>query len=79
MREAKKATVGKCEGRKAYGEKAGEADVLALMRSLRRKKNGKRMSYARIAEELNNREMPTRTGAKWHTTTVQNILKRKIP
>lgn len=75
-RESVKASEGKCEGRKAYGEKEGEPEVVALMRSLRRKRRGRRMSFAKIAEELNSREIPTRTGAIWHPTTVQNILKR---
>ena len=75
-REAKKEATGKCEGRKPFGEKEGESEVLELMRSLRRKREGKRMSFARIAEVLNERNIPTRTGARWHTTTVQNILSR---
>lgn len=75
-REAKKDATGKCEGRKAFGEKDGESEVIDLMRSLRRKREGKRMSFAKIADELNARNVPTRTGAKWHTTTVQNILSR---
>ena len=76
-REAKKAQTGKCEGRKAFGEKEGEGEAVALMRSLRRKHSGKQMSFAKVADELNRRSIPTRTGARWQTTTVQNILKRK--
>ena len=76
-REAKKEATGQCEGRKPFGEKPGEANTIELMRSLRRKREGKRMSFARIADALNEREIPTRTGARWHTTTVQNILSRK--
>ena len=75
-REAKKDATGKCEGRKTFGEKEGEGEVIELMRSLRRKREGKRMSFAKIADELNTRYIPTRTGAQWHTTTVQNILSR---
>lgn len=75
-REAKKKTTGKCEGRKAFGEKPGEDEVVEMMQSLRRKRNGKRLSFARIAIELNNSRVPTRTGAAWHTTTVKNILTR---
>jgi len=75
-REAKKEATGKCEGRKAFGEKEGEGEALELMKALRRKREGKRMSFARIAEELNNRQVPTRTGKSWYTTTVKNILSR---
>lgn len=77
-REAKKAASGKCEGRKAFGEKNGELATVELMRSLRRKRNGKRLSFAKIASELNRRFVATRTGAKWQTTTVRNILSRRV-
>jgi len=77
-REAKKAQTGKCEGRKAFGEREGEQATIALMRSLRRKRSGKQMSFAKIAEELNRQGVSTRTGAPWQTTTVQNILKRRM-
>ncbi len=76
-REAKKEATGKCEGRKAFGEKLGELEVVEQMRSLRRKRAGKRMSFAKIAVELNRLGVPTRTGAQWHTTTVKNILSRR--
>lgn len=75
-REAKRERQGKCEGRKAFGEKEGEGEVIRLMRFLRRKREGKQMSFARIAAELNGRGIRTRMGARWHTTTVANILKR---
>lgn len=75
-REAKKAKTGKCEGRKAFGEKNGEAKIVELMRGLRRKRAGTRLSFAKIAQELNRQSVPTRTGAKWQTTTVRNILSR---
>jgi DNA invertase Pin-like site-specific DNA recombinase len=75
-REAVKQRDGKCEGAKAFGEKPGEREVVDLMRSLRRKRNGKRLSFAKLAAELNQRAVPTRTGAKWQTTTVRNILTR---
>jgi len=75
-REAVRDKIGKCEGRKAFGEKAGECETVHLMRALRRKRAGKRMSFAKIAVEMNRRSVPTRTGAVWHTTTVKNILQR---
>ena len=77
-REAMKATNGKCEGRKFFGEVDPEEQAtLKLMKSLRRKRKGqKQLSYAKIAKELNSQGIPTRTGAPWQTTTVQNILKR---
>jgi DNA invertase Pin-like site-specific DNA recombinase len=75
-RAAVKQKTGKCEGRKAFGEKPGERETVDLMRALRRKRNRKRMSFAKIAVELNSRKIQTRTGAVWHTNTVKNILAR---
>ena len=48
-----------------------EQAVIALMQELRRS----RMSYAKIAEELDSRNIPTRCGGKWQTSTVYDILK----
>jgi DNA invertase Pin-like site-specific DNA recombinase len=75
-REAKRQRTGRCEGRKPFGEKSGEGEAIELMRFLRRKRAGKRMSFAKIALELNRRKIPTRADAVWHTTTVKNILQR---
>jgi len=77
-REAKKEKTGRCEGRKAYGERNGEQAVIELMRSLRNGSDGKSMSFSRIAETLQAQNVPTRTGARWYTTTVKNILERGI-
>lgn len=76
LRRAREAT-GECEGRKAFGEKLGELEVVEQMKSLRRKRAGKRMSFAKIAVELNRLGVSTRTGAQWYTTTVKNILSRR--
>jgi len=55
------------EGRKPFGFRASEAGTVELILALRRKPRGKpRMSYQAIASELNNRAIPTRTGAPWH-------------
>lgn len=78
-RQAQKAVTGKCEGRKAFGEKPGEEEICEKMRSLRRRRNGKRLSFSRIAATLNEQQVPTRTGAPWQTTTVRNILCRRLP
>ena len=66
---------GRCEGRKPFGEKDGEADTLILIRSLRRKpKGGSRKSFAAIAEKLNRDEVITRTGKPWHPEVVRRLL-----
>lgn len=70
---------GKCEGRKAYGEKPGEAEIVARIKELRRKPvKGDRLSYAAIAERLNAEKLPTRQGKQWQPSTVQNVCKRTV-
>src|SRR5690606_19945671 len=69
---------GRCEGRKPFGTRPGEAESLALMRRLRRKlPGGKRASFADIADTLNAKGIPTRTGAPWRARTVHGILGRR--
>ena len=70
---------GKCEGRKAYGEKPGESEIVARIKELRRKPvKGDRLSYAAIAERLNAEKLPTRQGSQWQPSTVQNVCKRTV-
>jgi DNA invertase Pin-like site-specific DNA recombinase len=76
-RVRKRRAEGKCEGRKAFGDKEGEAEVLAYIRKLYRKpRGGDRLSYAAIAARLNAENIPTRTGKSWAPGTVYGILKR---
>jgi DNA invertase Pin-like site-specific DNA recombinase len=66
-----------CEGRKPYGYHPAEQEVLNLMKQLRRKAPKQaRRSYAAIAQILNARAIPTRTGGKWQPRTVYGILSR---
>jgi hypothetical protein len=68
---------GKCEGRKPYGEKAGEAETLAYIRQLRRKpRNRPVRSFTRIAAQLNAEHVPTRSGQPWNTENVRKLLRR---
>ena len=77
-REALREKDGRCEGRKPYGCLEGEQEGLKLIKSLHRKPKGKkRMSYQRIAEELNKRGIKPRAADKWEPMTVYNILNRK--
>ena len=67
----------KCEGRKAYGERPGEAAIVQRIIKLRRKPRGRdRLSFAAIAERLNEDGIPTRMGRPWRASAVQNIIKR---
>ena len=64
---------GKCEGRKRYSEKAPE--VIESIKILRRKPKGKRrMTYAKVAEALNDRGFKTMTGKTFSGPLVTRIL-----
>jgi len=78
-RARKRAEDGRCEGRKPFGDRPGEELAIERMKLLRRKQQGKerRMSFAKIAEAMNDEGFQTRTGARWKASTVQQILKRK--
>jgi DNA invertase Pin-like site-specific DNA recombinase len=74
---ARRAT-GRCEGRKPYGSRPREAEVVAMIHKLRRKpRGGKRLSFAAIADRLNAERCPTRTGKPWAPETVRQIALRK--
>jgi len=77
-RKRTKAEMGHYEGRKRYGDSEGEAEIIALMKSLRRKRpNQKRMSYNKIAKELQERGIKTRSGSSnWKSNTIRRILVR---
>jgi DNA invertase Pin-like site-specific DNA recombinase len=71
-RQRKREQLGWCEGRKAFGYRAGEQDVIVRMKELR--KAGR--TYAQIADELNANDVATRTaGARWHDSSVRGILR----
>jgi site-specific DNA recombinase len=79
-RDAKRQETGRCEGRKPYGEKPGEAEVLARIFTMRRgARNKDRMSFAAIADRLNADGVPTRTGKTWAPATVYGIVKSQRP
>lgn len=73
-RQRKRAATGRCEGRKFFGEKPGEADILREMHTAR--SHG--MSYDAIADLLNESDTPTRMGGRWWGPTVSKILNREI-
>lgn len=76
-RQRKKRATGRCEGRKPFGERPGEAEAVAYIVKLRRKpKGGERLSFAAIAGRLNAEGVSTRTGRPWAPETVRGIAKR---
>jgi DNA invertase Pin-like site-specific DNA recombinase len=70
-RQRMKAKEGHCEGRKAFGARSGESQVIERMREMR--SGG--MAVDKIAERLNTDGIPSRAGKNWHGATVNRILK----
>ena len=64
---------GKKEGRKPYGTKPSEAEILSTMKAWAR--NG--ISCQQIADTMNQQGMKPRAGKRWHKTAVQRILSRE--
>ena len=76
-RQAKRESAGKCEGRKAYGERPGEQATVDRMLTFRRRRhNGRAWSYARIAKALDKEGCVTRYGKPWGACTVFNVIRR---
>jgi DNA invertase Pin-like site-specific DNA recombinase len=72
-RQRMKAKTGRCEGRKPYGTREGEADVIERMRQLL----SQGMASRQIAAALSGDGVPTRTGSGWwRGCTVRRILAR---
>jgi len=78
-RARKRAETGRCEGVKPFGNQAGETETIAVMRHLRRKPIGKskRMSFAKIAAELDDLGHASRSGKPWTAEAIRKILGRK--
>jgi DNA invertase Pin-like site-specific DNA recombinase len=72
-RQRTKAATGRCEGRKPYGAREGEQEVLNHMRGL----HAVGGNWETIAATLNNEGIKTRSGKLWYPATVRNILIRK--
>jgi len=76
-RQRLRSKAGKCEGRKAFGELAGESEIVERIKQLRRKPvKGERLSFQAIADQLNADDIPTRQGGIWRASTIQNVCSR---
>jgi DNA invertase Pin-like site-specific DNA recombinase len=71
-RQRKKAATGRCEGRKPFGFREGEAEVLARIQSLR----ASGQTLEQITRTLNAEGIKTRSGGQWFSSTIHNILKK---
>ncbi len=79
-RERIRRTTGRCEGRKPYGTRPGEERVIEKILELRRGARGRgRLSFEKIAEILNQDEVPTRQGGAWRPGTVYKVVKDHRP
>lgn len=72
-RDRKRKANGKCDGRKAFGEKPEERDTLEMILTLRF--GGE--TFSSIANILNGSNFRSRTGAKWRASTVAKIVARE--
>ena len=78
-RERIRRRAGRCEGRKPYGSRPGEAAVIARIRELHRKPHGgQRRSLQEIADVLNAENVTTRTGKPWSKGTLHQIIARGL-
>lgn len=78
-RERIRRRTGRCEGRKPYGTRPGEAEVLERIRVLHRKPHGMpRRSLQEIADALNLEGRPTRTGKPWTKQVVHQLIARGL-
>jgi len=69
-RQRKRASSGRCEGRKRYGTTAAEQEVVT--RIVRLRTDG--MTISGIADKLNSDGIKPRSGQRWYPTSVQRIL-----
>jgi len=70
-RQRIRAKVGRCEGRKPYGTRPGENDVIARIRELRQQGT----AVDKIAAALNSEGKKPRAGQRWYATSVYRVLK----
>ena len=71
-RQRIRAREGRCEGRKPFGSRPGEAKTITRIRELSRKG----LNLSNIAKVLNSEGLPTRTGGNWFAATVSRVLAR---
>jgi len=76
-RERKRRNGGRCEGRKPFGWTPAEKSTLNYMQQVARKpRGGQKLSFAQIADTLNQAGHSTRSGKPWKRGTVHAILSR---
>jgi DNA invertase Pin-like site-specific DNA recombinase len=72
-RQRMRAKIGRCEGRKPYGAREGEREVIGRIVGFR--ENG--LNYSEIAAKLNALGITSRSGGVWFPANVSRILERE--
>lgn len=72
-RQRVKAAAGKCEGRKAFGDKPGEQAIVDYIASMR----NEGMSWPRICMQLNLGGSTTRKGTKWTPGSIESVMSNR--
>ena len=70
-RQRIRAKEGRCEGRKPYGVRPGEMEIVSRMKRLR----NEGLAVDKIAATLNAEGVKPRSGERWHANTVYRILR----
>jgi DNA invertase Pin-like site-specific DNA recombinase len=71
-RRRTKAETGRCEGRKPYGDRPGEAAVISRAKALR----AGGMSWDATAQSLNAEGLKTRYSGVWFGSSIRKIVRR---
>lgn len=70
-RQRSRAKTGRCEGRKPFGARPGETEIIERMKQLR----AAGTAVDKIAATLNSEGLKARGGGQWYATSVYRILK----
>jgi DNA invertase Pin-like site-specific DNA recombinase len=74
-RDRLRRTQGKCEGRKAYAEREGGHELVAMARQLRGNPNGRPQSLRRIAADLADHGYVTPSGRLYSASAIASMLR----
>lgn len=80
-RERKKAATGRCEGKKPYGTRPGEREIINLAHNFRSVLDewNQPMEYAVIAKHFNESGFKTRHGKRWNSASVRHMVETTQP
>jgi DNA invertase Pin-like site-specific DNA recombinase len=70
-RQRMRVKTGRCEGRKPYGTRPGETEIIERMKALR----SEGLAVDKVAATLNSEGAKPRAGQSWYATSVYRVLK----